>query len=47
MNRTFVWEIIPSVLTVALIRKGWGIAGDVPVSKFENVRMIFIDSFMI
>ncbi|CAF0806329.1 unnamed protein product [Adineta steineri] len=31
VNKTYVWEIIPSLMPVALLRKPWGIQGDVPV----------------
>ncbi|CAF4412600.1 unnamed protein product, partial [Adineta steineri] len=31
VNKTYVWEIIPSLMPVALLRKPWGIQADVPV----------------
>ena len=35
-NRPYVWEIIPSTMPVALLRKGWGIEGDQPVSQLNT-----------
>ena len=31
----YVWEVIPSLMPVALLRKGWGFEGDVPVGEFD------------
>ena len=31
----YVWEIIPSTMPVALLRKGWGIEGDQTVSQLN------------
>nr|ACF16062.1 laminin-G [Adineta vaga] len=30
-NKTWVWEVIPSLMPVTKLRKAWGIAGDQPV----------------
>ncbi len=38
-NKTFVWEIIPSLMPVTMLRKAWGIAGDLPVSKWKYIKI--------
>ncbi len=45
-NKTYVWEIIPSTMSVGLLRRAWGIAGDMPVSKLNDMKII-INSFFL
>jgi hypothetical protein len=39
-NKTYVWEIIPSTMAVTVVRRPWGIAGDIPLGKLNYMKII-------
>ena len=44
-NKTYVWEIIPSTMSTGVLRRAWGIAGDMPVSKLNDMTIIINSLF--